>query len=296
MARMAISDVSTPPLQPAIPNFQMSDYDVFPTIQSNGSPFGTPQLSTAEVTSLEQLYGLTGGPTRPPPGLSPFANFTPGNGSRPQSRTGSRQPSRASTPSVLAVDDNEAFPSLGSAAASKTGKRHHGKRGGHGHRDVSTPNNLADVVRMSPSPAPATPARKALRPAKSFNGSREESAAAQIIPAPQHIPWLETGEKSNQAYLKARAEAFKHGSLRNKFLQRYVQNFLIVESLLIVSSAAQAWNRSDSRAAKALSLRGQSENNLMREAHREAARILYEERNKNSDESKELYVDLHGAS
>lgn len=63
-------------------------------------------------------------------------------------------------------------------------------------------------------------------------------------------------------------------------------------------SAAQAWNRSDSRAAKALSLRGQSENNLMREAHREAARILYEERNKDSasDASKELYVDLHGRS
>lgn len=32
----------------------------------------------------------------------------------------------------------------------------------------------------------------------------------------------------------------------------------------------------------------------MREAHREAARILYEERNKGNDNSKELYVDLHG--
>ena len=64
--------------------------------------------------------------------------------------------------------------------------------------------------------------------------------------------------------------------------------------VLTIISAAQAWNRSDSRAAKALSLRGQSENNLMREAHREAARILYEERNKGNDDSKELYVDLHG--
>ncbi|KAJ4372406.1 hypothetical protein N0V83_004180 [Neocucurbitaria cava] len=279
MARMAVSDVSTPPMQVAIPNFQMSDYDVFPNIHPNGSPFGTPSISGSDATSLEQLYGLTGGPSRPPPGLSPFANFTPGGGSRPQSRTSSRQQSRATTPSVLAVDDNEAFPSLGSAAAAKMGKRHHGKRGGHGHqKDAPGPNNLADVVRMSPSPAPATPVRKALRTAKSFTGSRENSAAAQAIPAPQHIPWLETGEKGNQAYLKARAEAFKHGSLRNKFLQ----------------SAAQAWNRSDSRAAKALSLRGQSENNLMREAHREAARILYEERNKDSDDAKELYVDLHG--
>lgn len=64
--------------------------------------------------------------------------------------------------------------------------------------------------------------------------------------------------------------------------------------MLILVSAAQAWNRSDSRAAKALSLRGQSENNLMREAHREAARILYEERNKDTDSATELYVDLHG--
>ena len=62
--------------------------------------------------------------------------------------------------------------------------------------------------------------------------------------------------------------------------------------MLTPISAAQAWNRSDSRAAKALSLRGQSE----REANREAARILYEDRNKDSDGSRELYVDLHGKS
>ena len=32
----------------------------------------------------------------------------------------------------------------------------------------------------------------------------------------------------------------------------------------------------------------------MRKAHREAARILYEERNKDSSSSQEVYVDLHG--
>ena len=32
----------------------------------------------------------------------------------------------------------------------------------------------------------------------------------------------------------------------------------------------------------------------MRKAHREAARILYEERNKDTSSSSELYVDLHG--
>lgn len=279
MARMVISDASTPPLQAAAPNFQMQDYDSFPTLHPTGSSAWTPQLAAAETASLEQLYGLTGGAKHPPPGLSPFPNFTPGNMSRPQSRPSSRQHSRATTPSVPAVDDNEAFPSLGSAAAAKSGKRHHGKRGGHGHnKEHAAPNNLADVIRMSPSPAPAQ-LRKGLRPAKSFNGSRENSTAAQAIAAPQHIPWLETGDRANKAYMQARHEAFKHGSLRNKFLQ----------------SAAQAWNRSDSRAAKALSLRGQSENNLMREAHREAARILYEDRNKdNGPEARELYVDLHG--
>ncbi|KAI4260447.1 MAG: hypothetical protein LQ352_000309 [Teloschistes flavicans] len=59
-------------------------------------------------------------------------------------------------------------------------------------------------------------------------------------------------------------------------------------------SAAQAWNRNDARAAKALSLRGQSENDLMRKAHREAAKLLYEERNKDGSTSKEIYIDLHG--
>jgi len=35
----------------------------------------------------------------------------------------------------------------------------------------------------------------------------------------------------------------------------------------------------------------------MREAHREAARHLYEERNKdNAPNARELYVDLHGES
>lgn len=63
---------------------------------------------------------------------------------------------------------------------------------------------------------------------------------------------------------------------------------------LMRDSAAQAWNRNDARAAKALSLRGQSENDLMRKAHREAARELYEERNQHRGRGSEIYVDLHG--
>lgn len=65
-------------------------------------------------------------------------------------------------------------------------------------------------------------------------------------------------------------------------------------------SAAQAWNRNDARAAKALSLRGQAENEEMRKAHRAAAKALYEERNlhltgvRDAEQDEELYIDLHG--
>ncbi|KAF2146699.1 uncharacterized protein K452DRAFT_241716 [Aplosporella prunicola CBS 121167] len=282
MAKMMLEGNSTPPTHSPQPNFQVQDYEAFPSLQSTGShQFANQFQSTLEPTALEQFYG-SGGVVAPPPGLSPFPTFTP-SGSRSHSRpSSSRQAShsRASTPSAPSADDPEAFPSLASAAAAKSGKKHHGKRGGHGHgnKENGTPSTLADVVRMSPSPGPAQ-LRKGLRPARSFNGSRENSAAAQSIPAPEHIPWLESGDAVNKSYLKARQEAFKHGGLRNKFLQ----------------SAAQAWNRNDSRAAKALSLRGQSENNLMRAAHREAAEHLYNERNKdNGPNAKELYVDLHG--
>lgn len=73
------------------------------------------------------------------------------------------------------------------------------------------------------------------------------------------------------------------------------QSFLsYLATYLSNPSAAQAWNRNDARAAKALSLRGQNENDLMRKAHREAAHILYEQRNKDNATSTEIYVDLHG--
>lgn len=201
---------------------------------------------------------------------------------RLRSRPVSRQQAKETMTSAPAPDDNEAFPSLGSALT-RQGKKHHGKRGGHGHshKENLAPSSLADIVRRTPSPAPG-PARPELKKAGQNGSARnggENSAAARAIPSPKHIPWLETGERANKAYLKARQEAIKHGGLRNKFLQ----------------SAAQAWNRNDARAAKALSLRGQSENDLMRKAHREAARELYEQRNKGGmNNGSEIYVDLHG--
>jgi len=269
------------------PNFQLQDYDSFPALQrTTSNPYDDSQSVDAGNldAALQQQQNLV----HPPPGL--FPNFVPTGprlGSRPGSRPGSRHNSRAPTPSGQPnFQDDDAFPTLGAAAAKP--KRHHGKRGGHGHHGhhtpVQQPGSLADVVRMSPSPGPNAARdamRRGLRNNKSFTSTRENSAAAMAIPSPKEIPWLETGDKVNSAYMKARQEAFKHGGLRNKFLQ----------------SAAQAWNRNDARGAKALSLRGQNENQLMREKHREAAKALYEERNRNlaaGNGSKELYVDLHG--
>ncbi|GAB7354070.1 hypothetical protein MBLNU459_g4646t1 [Dothideomycetes sp. NU459] len=284
MQRLTMDDSPADQIQASQPNFQLQDYDSFPALQ--------PTVSNPYEQSFDPT--MLGSPTQqpavvsPPAGLNPlFPAFIPngsipiGPSNRSSPRPTSRHQSRTATPSALAVNDDEAFPTLGSAAANRAGKRH-GKRG-HGHNShkespVAAPSSLADVVRMSPSPSPMLQTRRGIRSTKSQAGSRENGTTAQAIPPPDHIPWLETGESANRSYLKARAEAFKHGGLRNKFLQ----------------SAAQAWNRNDARGAKALSLRGQNENNLMKEAHREAARCLYEERNKASSGNKELFVDLHG--
>jgi hypothetical protein len=43
------------------------------------------------------------------------------------------------------------------------------------------------------------------------------------IPPPEHLPWVASGDIVNKAYVKARTEAFKHASQRNKLLQGLVQ-------------------------------------------------------------------------
>jgi len=218
--------VGTPPQQNLQPNFQLQDFDSFPALQ----PMGTDHWANATYpnsmdSSAYQTNFFGGGSFGPPvPGFSKghssvqaVNGFSPRSGSRPTSRHQSRE----ATPAIP-VDDTDAFPSLGSAG-SKMGKKHHGKRGGHGHSHSkeSIPSSLADIVRMSPSPAPGL-LRKGLMKNRSFTSSREYGSAAQSIPSPQHVPWLETGEKANQSYLKARQDAIKHGGLRNKFLQRYI--------------------------------------------------------------------------
>ncbi|KAI0164929.1 hypothetical protein GGR57DRAFT_451108 [Xylariaceae sp. FL1272] len=266
--KLTVDGSSTPPLKAQ--NLQVQDSSAFPALRP-----GTPELNPYAPS-----FNYTGSALTPPPGLKPVHAFH-NDSSRSRSRPSSRPQTKDGNVAPM-IDDNDAFPSLGAASA-KPSKKHHGKRGhGHGHKENFTPSSLADIVKMSPSPSPGPSRPEAKKIGRNGSATNirngENSAAAQAIPMPQHIPWLETGDRANRAYLKARGEAIKHGGLRNKFLQ----------------SAAQAWNRNDARAAKALSLRGQGENDLMRKAHREAARELYEARNKSNAPGSEIYVDLHG--
>ena len=193
----------------ATQTFQLQDqYDQFPA------------LSNQNARSALQA-GLLAGNTFVPANQRNRGGLGLGPGSRPHSRPSSRHQNRPETPSSLSMDDPDAFPTLGSLASAKRGAKHHGHRSRHGHGSTEreTPSSLADVVRMSPSPVPGQPRKiEAGRKIRTYGGS--DSAAARKIPEPQHIPWLETGSRANQQYLKYRQEAIKHGSIRNKFLQR----------------------------------------------------------------------------
>ena len=222
--RLAVEENSmldnSPPFMQAHHNFQIQDYNSFPSLQSiPPDQWPSPYQAQARSLAYGGPYGV-GGYSAPPPFMAQQAFAGETSSQRSHSRPGSRQNSREPTPSVPSVDDTEAFPTLGSVST-KGGKKHHGKRGGHGHREHKEPvaNSLADLVRMSPSPGPAQ-LRKPGKSGKGAANSRENSAAAQAIRSPQHIPWLETGDRSNKAYLRARQDAIKHGGLRNKFLQR----------------------------------------------------------------------------
>jgi hypothetical protein len=210
--RLALDESSTPPNSQ--PNFQFQDYNAFPSLQA------TQEQWSNSFSSTNGFSNYQGASFTPPPGFKGMQGYA-SDGSSQRSRPGSRQ----ANPAAPALDDNEAFPSL-SAVAAKGGKKHHGKRvgHGHGHKENVTPSSLAEVVKLSPSPGPGLMRQDAKKMGR--NGSStgicngENSAAAQAIPSPQHVPWLETGERANKAYLKARQDAIKHGGLRNKFLQR----------------------------------------------------------------------------
>ncbi|OJJ49291.1 hypothetical protein ASPZODRAFT_1444904 [Penicilliopsis zonata CBS 506.65] len=284
VANISLTDVSS-----SQPSFQIdTTSDAFPPLQ-------TTAPGAAEPWSSGQFLGRYPTPTFVP-GKNGSSGLHVGSASRRNGTVHSRPASRHQhrdnniTLTAPSVDDPDAFPTLGAVGTKGAAgnKKHHGKRGAHHSRESlnkeNAPASLADVVRMSPSPS-ASKTRPASRAGKdSAPKGREHSVAAQSIPAPKNIPWLETGSRANRQYIKYRTEAIRHGTVRNKFLQ----------------SAAQAWNRNDARAAKALSLRGQAENEAMRKCHREAARQLYEERNQHlrsaglDEATEELYVDLHG--
>ena len=207
-------------------NVLMPDADHFPALQGTPRhqyPSASPGRTFVHKRTESQGSGGFSGASRRPfeprnTVRSGLASSYGSSGSRPSSRHRSPHPVHVS--SIPAVDDAEAFPSLG-AAGIRLNKKHHGKRGGHGHNHAhkeNTPNSLADVVRMSPGPSPGL-IHKGL--AKTHSSSSLSSVPSNIT-APRHIPWLETGAKADHEYLRARQEAFKHGALRNKFLQRYV--------------------------------------------------------------------------
>jgi hypothetical protein len=216
MNRLALEESSTPPLQTVQPSFQFQDYNAFPSLQGL-TPDQWPTFQNS--TAFNSQMGFT------PPGFKGMQGYA-SDASSQRSRPTSRHQNRENIPAAPSLDDTEAFPSLGAVAA-KGSKKHHGKRGGHGHshkESLTTPSSLAEVVKMSPSPVPGSLRQDVKKIARNGSStsirSGENSTAAQAIPSPQHVPWLETGERANKAYLKARQDAIKHGGLRNKFLQR----------------------------------------------------------------------------
>jgi hypothetical protein len=210
MGTLSVDDSSTT-LGTQPQTFQLQDqFDQFPSLQTQSQK---------------------GGHSFTPPVNGQFPAFTPmsqqrGRGSygmyntssRPHSRPSSRHQHRSEMQSSLSMDDPEAFPTLASMNA-KRNTKHHGQRSRHGHGNLEreAPSSLADVIKMTP-PAPA--AKKSDLSKKIKPAGSSDSSAARKIPEPQHIPWLETGARANQQYLKHRQEAIKHGSIRNKFLQR----------------------------------------------------------------------------
>jgi hypothetical protein len=197
----------TPPRQIVQPNFQ--DYDAFPTLHGSAGTY-TAEFSTPTKATYSSQRKASSGTV-----FNPLANFTPSSASRPQSRPGSRPGSRSATPSLPVVADSDAFPSLDSANRHKA---HRGRRG-QNHAHKPSPSSLADVIRMAGAGSPS-PSQSRGKPTRSrLVAAREFNVAAMSIPAPEHLPWVATGDVVNKAYVKARAEAFKHASQRNKLLQ-----------------------------------------------------------------------------
>ena len=264
-------------------NPNVSDFSYFPSLPTpaTGEPAVNSLLIPRHAAEASNFVPVNASDSGSPRSL-PRSRLS-GNASafQPRSRPESRQAS-----GQLNEGDVEEFPSLAAAAAAR--RIRNSRRSSQ--NALNRPRNLADIVRHSTADD-----NNEVSPSSESHHIRSSENTRQIA-APTHIPWLETGSEANRAYLNARAAAMKHASLRNRFLQ----------------SAAQAWNRNDARAAKALSMRGQAENETMRRLHREAAAELYASRNahkrsdnmitnpslyrkdQNPDSADEVFIDLHG--
>ena len=223
LGNLSVTGGSRPASPASALSFQVdSGSDAFPPLQATesgdqwGNQYGGRYPSHLSVYQTSKYA---------PPGLLPGMGKRNGSAThlgRPNSRPTSRHQNREMNPTAPSVDDQDAFPTLAAVQAKNAGKKHHGKRGGHNNRDAgltkeNIPSSLADVVRMTPSPVPGK-SKSGLK--NKDTKSRENTAAAQSIQAPQNIPWLETGTRANQQYIKYRTEAIRHGTVRNKFLQR----------------------------------------------------------------------------
>ena len=217
LANMMLEGSQTPPIHEVQPNVELQNYSEFPTLQASTS---RPGSSQTKIGALEQ--NVTSTSLTPLPSNFSAKSF---NRSKTSSCTLSRPTSyhqpRSSTPFLPSADDDEAFPTLGSGTAHKRTKKAQSRRNEPLEGQEQVAQSLADIVRNSPSPSPVL-LQKAVKSNKTENKTNENSERAKVIPPPEHIPWLETGDDVNSAYLKARQEAFKHGALRNKFLQRFV--------------------------------------------------------------------------
>lgn len=211
LVNMNISDGSSQLLANAQSNFQLeNNQEAFPALQpAGGSGDQWPVAYMRKYPNHVLITGAAGS-------TSPLAGGRRNGSSRPQSRPTSRHQQRDVNPSPLSVDDPEAFPTLSAMSAKSSGKKHHGKRGGHNNKEAAQ-GSLADVIRMS---SPGSGKGKNSKAGKENVKTRELSAAALAIQAPEHIPWLETGPRANQQYIKYRTDAIRHGTVRNKFLQR----------------------------------------------------------------------------
>lgn len=215
LANMMLEGNSTPPTQVAQPNVKLQDYSAFPMLQTPVSQSWNSPMKNDTSTKPGGSALLT------PPSTFSAPSFVGSDVSnRVVSRPSSRHQSRSLTPFMPSTDDSEAFPTLGSGGPIKGSKKSHIRRDGPINGPQEFTYSLADIVRKSPSPSLSQPCKTA-KTKKAQSKSRENKALAEAISPPEHIPWLETGNDVNSAYLKARQEAFKHGGLRNKFLQRY---------------------------------------------------------------------------